>query len=149
MERSLMTMEEVAKYLRLSVKQIQRLVASGEIPCSRVGGQLRFLKARIDEWVREHEMKPSVFCSGCDQVFTEPFLPPSKKKKDMKNPEYVRIKQYMDGEKYFCPACFSRTKTCPLCRKHFLPALQSHPQDVCPQCAALEGVRKKIGQLKA
>lgn len=144
-----MTMEEVAEYLNFSVRQIQGLVASGEIPCSRVGGQLRFLKARIDEWIREHEMKPAVFCSGCNQVFTQPFLPPAKKKENLQNPEYVRIKQYTDGGEYFCPACFSKTKTCSRCGKHFPPALQSHPQNVCPQCAALEGVRKKIGQFKA
>ena len=40
MERSVMTVEEVAGYLNFSVKQIQRLVASGEIPCSRVGGDV-------------------------------------------------------------------------------------------------------------
>lgn len=149
MERSVMTVGEVAEYLNFSVRQIQRLVASGEIPCSRVGGQLRFLKARIDEWLREHEMKPSIFCSGCDQVFTEPFLPPARKKEDLKNPEYVRIKQYVDGGEYFCLACFSKTKPCPRCGKHFLPTLQSHAHKLCPQCAALEGGRKKIGQFKA
>jgi excisionase family DNA binding protein len=143
MEKSVMTMGEVAKYLSFSVKHIQRMVASGEIPCSRVGGQLRFLKARIDEWVREYEMKPSVFCAGCNRVFTEPLLPSAKGKKDLKNPEYVRIKQYMDGEEYFCPACFAKTKPCPLCGKHFLPALQSQDSEVCPRCAALEAVRKK------
>ncbi len=143
MERSVMTMEEVAKYLNFSVRQIQRLVASGEIPCSRIGGQLRFLKARIDEWIREHEMKPAIFCSGCNQAFTEPLPPAARKKEDLQNPEYVRIKQYRDGGEYFCPDCFSRTKTCSLCGKHFLPDLQSPRPEVCFQCAALDAERKK------
>lgn len=138
-----MTMQEVAKYLSFSVKHIQRMVAGGEIPCSRVGGQLRFLKARIDEWVREHEMKPSVFCAGCNRVFTQPFLPLAKEKKGLKNPEYVRVKQYMDGGEYFCSACFTKTKPCPLCGKHFLPGLPSQDQEVCPSCAAFDTERKK------
>jgi excisionase family DNA binding protein len=143
MERSVMTMEEVAKYLSFSVKHVQRLVANGEIPHSRVGGQLRFLKSRIDEWIRAHEMKPSVFCAGCNRVFTEPFLPPAKKKEDLKNPEYVRVKQYMDGGEYFCPACFTKTKACPLCGEHFLPDLQGRNQEICFPCATLEAERKK------
>jgi excisionase family DNA binding protein len=143
MERSVMTMIEVAKYLGFGVEEIQRMVATGEIPCSRVGGQLRFLRARIDEWIRAHEMKPSVFCAGCNRVFTEPFLPLAKRKEDLKNPEYVRIKQYMDGGEYFCSACFTKTKPCPLCGKHFLLTFQDQDQPVCPRCAALETVRKK------
>jgi len=143
MERSVMTVMEVAKYLGFGVKQIQSMVASGEIPCSRIGGQLRFLRARIDEWIRGHEMKPSVFCAGCNRVFTEPFLPSVRGKRDLKNPEYVRIKQYLDGGEYFCSSCFTKTKPCPLCGKHFLPTLQNHDQRHCPRCAALEVVRKK------
>ncbi len=137
-----MTVIEVAKYLGFGVKEIQHMVATGEIPCSRVGGQLRFLRARIDEWIRAHELKPSVFCAGCNRVFTEPFLPPAKKKGNLRNPEYVRIKQYLDGGEYFCSACFTKTKLCPVCGKRFLPSLQNQDQQACPRCAALESVRK-------
>jgi excisionase family DNA binding protein len=143
MERSVMTVIEIAKYLGFGVKEIQRMVATGEIPCSRVGGQLRFLRARIDEWIRAHELKPSVFCAGCNRVFTEPFLPPAKKKGNLQNPEYIRIKQYKDGGEYFCSSCFPKTKPCPLCGKRFLPTLQNKDQQACPRCAALEAVRKK------
>ncbi len=137
-----MTVIEVAKYLGFGVKEIQRMVATGEIPCSRVGGQLRFLRARIDEWIRAHELKPSVFCAGCSRVFTEPFLPPAKKKGNLQNPEYIRIKQYLDGGEFFCSACFTKAKLCPDCGKRFLPSLQNQDQQACPRCAALESVRK-------
>lgn len=143
MEKSVMTLEEVSKYLSFSVKHVQRLAVNGEIPHSRIGGHIRFLKSRIDEWIREHELKPSVFCSGCNRVFTEPFLPPAKRKEDIKNPDYVRIKQYMDGGEYFCPACFSKAKPCSVCGEHFLPNSQNPDEVVCCQCAALEAVRKK------
>jgi excisionase family DNA binding protein len=143
MEKSVMTMGEVAKYLSFSVKHIQRMVTSGEIPCSRVGGELRFLKSRIDEWVREQEMKPSVFCAACNRVFTEPLLPSAKGKKNSKNPMYVRTKQYLDGGEYFCAACFAKTKLCSRCGKYFLPALQSQDPESCPRCAGLEAVIKK------
>ncbi len=53
MEKSVMTLEEVAKYLSFSVKHVQRLAVNGEIPHSRIGGHIRFLKSRIDEWIRE------------------------------------------------------------------------------------------------
>ena len=138
-----MTVIEVAKYLGFGVKEIQRMVDTGEIPCSRIAGHLLFLRPRIDEWIRAHELKPSVFCAGCNRVFTEPSLPPAKKKGDWQKPAYVRIKQYMDGGEYFCSACFAKTKPCPLCGKRFLPTLQDHDQRACPQCTALEAARKK------
>lgn len=143
MDRSVMTAEEVAKYLSFSVKHVYRLATHGQIPYSRIGGHLRFLKSRIDEWIRAHEVKPSVFCAGCNQVFTEPFPPPVKKREDLKSPEYLRVKQYMDGGEYFCAACFAKTKTCPQCGEHFLPDPQSLEKEVCFPCAALKAQREK------
>ena len=143
MEKSVMTLEEVAKYLSFSAKHVQRLTATGEIPHSRIGGHIRFLKSRIDEWIREHELKPSVFCAGCSRVFTEPILPPTKRKEDIKSPEYIRIKQFMDGGKYFCPACFAKSKPCSVCGEHFLPNSQNPGEGICDHCDALEAARKK------
>jgi excisionase family DNA binding protein len=48
----LMTVEEVADYLRVTKKTIYRLLEGGKIPATKVGRQWRFEKAAIDEWLR-------------------------------------------------------------------------------------------------
>jgi len=48
----LMTVEEVADYLRVTEKTIYRLLERSGIPAAKVGHQWRFDKASIDEWIR-------------------------------------------------------------------------------------------------
>jgi excisionase family DNA binding protein len=48
----LMTVREVADYLRVSVKTIYRLLKQGRIPGTKVGNQWRFNKTAIDEWLQ-------------------------------------------------------------------------------------------------
>jgi excisionase family DNA binding protein len=59
MERgpSIMTLEEVAKYLRVHKSTIYRMAREGNIPSSKVANQWRFRKARIDEWLMEQEQE--------------------------------------------------------------------------------------------
>ena len=47
----LMTVKEVAAYLRIARKTVYRLLKRGEIPVIRVGIQWRFDKTSIDEWL--------------------------------------------------------------------------------------------------
>jgi len=47
----LMTLEEVAAYLRVTDKTIYGLTKRGNIPGTKVGHQWRFDKASIDEWL--------------------------------------------------------------------------------------------------
>ena len=47
----LMTVREVAVYLRVTEKTIYRLLRQGKIPATRVGHSWRFDKALIDEWL--------------------------------------------------------------------------------------------------
>ena len=49
----LMTVEEVAAYLRVTEKTIYRMLKRGSIPASKVGHQWRFDKAAIDEWLSQ------------------------------------------------------------------------------------------------
>lgn len=51
---ALMTLEEVADYLRVTEKTIYRLLRQGKIPASRVGHQWRFDKSSIDEWLHRN-----------------------------------------------------------------------------------------------
>jgi excisionase family DNA binding protein len=48
----LMTVEEVADYLRVTKKTIYRLLTQNKIPATKVGHQWRFDKAAIDEWLQ-------------------------------------------------------------------------------------------------
>ena len=59
MERgpSIMTLAEVAKYLRVHKSTIYRMAREGNIPSSKVANQWRFRKARIDEWLMEQEQE--------------------------------------------------------------------------------------------
>ncbi len=49
----LMTLEEVANYLRVTKKTIYRLLERGGIPAMKVGRQWRFDKDSIDTWLRQ------------------------------------------------------------------------------------------------
>ncbi|MFC2017137.1 response regulator [Chloroflexota bacterium] len=53
----LMTLEEVANYLRVTKKTIYRLLEKRSIPSTKVGRQWRFSKASIDIWLRRSSAK--------------------------------------------------------------------------------------------
>jgi excisionase family DNA binding protein len=53
----LMTVEEVADYLRVTEKTIYRLLERGRIPATKVGRQWRFNTASIDKWLQENSAK--------------------------------------------------------------------------------------------
>jgi len=46
-----MTLGEVASYLRVSEKTVLRMIRDGRVPCARVAGQWRFLRTVIDDWL--------------------------------------------------------------------------------------------------
>lgn len=52
----LMTIEEVASYLRLTKMTIYRLLKRGDIPATKIGRQWRFDRAAIDDWLRHHSV---------------------------------------------------------------------------------------------
>ncbi len=56
----LMTVEEVAAYLRVNKKTIYRLLMSGKIPAARVGHQWRFDKSSIESWVQKSTAKAKI-----------------------------------------------------------------------------------------
>ena len=53
---NLMTVEEVANYLRVTKKTIYRLLARGDIPATKVGTQWRFDKSSIDGWLQRNSV---------------------------------------------------------------------------------------------
>ena len=50
-DTDVMTVREVAEYLKVKERTIYRLVAKGGIPAFKVGGSWRFRRAEIDEWI--------------------------------------------------------------------------------------------------
>jgi excisionase family DNA binding protein len=66
----LMTVEEVANYLRVTEKTIYRLLKRGSISATKVGHQWRFDKASIDEWLRQKpvETKASILVIDDEEV---------------------------------------------------------------------------------
>jgi excisionase family DNA binding protein len=50
----LMTVSEVADYLRVTKKTIYRLLLKGKIPATKVGNQWRFNRGAIDRWLRRN-----------------------------------------------------------------------------------------------
>lgn len=52
----LMTVSEVADYLRVTKKTIYRLLVRGKIPATKVGNQWRFSQASIDRWLQKNSV---------------------------------------------------------------------------------------------
>lgn len=53
----IMTVKEVADYLRVTEKTIYRLLDQGSIPATKVGRQWRFAKTSIDDWLYQKPVK--------------------------------------------------------------------------------------------
>jgi excisionase family DNA binding protein len=53
----LMTVSEVAGYLRVTKKTVYRLLVRGKIPATKVGNQWRFAKDSIDRWLRRNSVE--------------------------------------------------------------------------------------------
>ncbi len=52
-DNAIMTIGEVADYLKVTERTIYRLAGAKQIPAFKVGGSWRFSKAYIDRWIRE------------------------------------------------------------------------------------------------
>jgi len=48
-----LTIREVARMLGTDVRRVERMAQRGEIPCQKVGGQFRFNRAEITEWLQQ------------------------------------------------------------------------------------------------
>ncbi len=47
----ILTLQEVADYLKIASKTVSRMIQRGEIPCMKIAGQWRFRKTVIDAWL--------------------------------------------------------------------------------------------------
>lgn len=51
MTDEILTLKEVAKYLKLADKTAYRLAAEGKLPGFKVGGSWRFVREDIQHWI--------------------------------------------------------------------------------------------------
>lgn len=47
----ILTIEEVATYLKAGKRTVYRLASSGKIPAFKLGGTWRFRRAELDQWI--------------------------------------------------------------------------------------------------
>jgi excisionase family DNA binding protein len=52
MEQEVLTVSEVAEYLRVNPQTVYRKAKVGELPALRIGRAIRFRKSQLDDWFR-------------------------------------------------------------------------------------------------
>ncbi len=55
----ILTLDEVAAYLKAGKRTIYRLAASGEIPAFKLGGTWRFSRSDIESWIKRQSVGSS------------------------------------------------------------------------------------------
>ena len=60
MEDDILTIEEVAKYLRVSDRTVYDWAQKGEIPAGKIGTVWRFKKSEVENWVNARLSSDSV-----------------------------------------------------------------------------------------
>lgn len=57
MKNDIVTIKEIAEYLKIKEQTVYVLVGKGEIPGFKVGGAWRFRLSEIDKWITQQESK--------------------------------------------------------------------------------------------
>ncbi len=52
-----LTFDEAKQFLRITASTLYRLIQNGVVPASKVGGQWRFKKERLEDWLSDQEVK--------------------------------------------------------------------------------------------
>ena len=53
MSEQIMTVKDVADYLKINERTVYRMAAAGSIPGFKVGASWRFKLTEIEEWIKE------------------------------------------------------------------------------------------------
>lgn len=51
---AVLTIDELAKYLKISRSTLYKLAQEGKLPSQKVGRHWRFHRAAVDRWLMEH-----------------------------------------------------------------------------------------------
>ncbi len=58
---TVMTLHEVAQFLRCHESTVYRLTKRGKIPAFRLGSEWRFLRSKIEQWIsNSHQYPPEL-----------------------------------------------------------------------------------------
>lgn len=55
-EGGILTIREVADYLKVTERTIYRLAAAKQMPAFKIGGSWRFSRQDIDSWIKQQSM---------------------------------------------------------------------------------------------
>ncbi|WP_432456143.1 helix-turn-helix domain-containing protein [Agarivorans sp. QJM3NY_29] len=58
MTDKILTIQEVASYLKLNEKTAYRLASKGELPMFKVGGSWRCTRVDLEAWIEEQKASP-------------------------------------------------------------------------------------------
>ncbi len=56
-EAEILTIKQVADYLKVTDRTIYRLASAKKIPAFKVGGTWRFSRLEIDNWIKQQSLK--------------------------------------------------------------------------------------------
>lgn len=59
MPDQIMTVKEVADYLKVNERTVYRMAAVGKIPAFKVGGSWRFKQVELEKWIETQSNKNS------------------------------------------------------------------------------------------
>jgi len=57
-ESEILTIKEIAAYLKVTERTIYRLSQAKTLPCFKVGGSWRFSRPDIDSWIKQQSTVP-------------------------------------------------------------------------------------------
>ena len=78
MASEILTIEEVARYLRVSERTVYEWAQKGEIPAGKIGTVWRFKKDDIENWVDERLASSKTSVPKQHKIVTESFLSPDR-----------------------------------------------------------------------
>ena len=78
MSSEILTIEEVARYLRVSERTVYEWAQKGEVPAGKIGTVWRFKKDDIESWVDERLASSKTSVSKQHKIVTENFLSPDR-----------------------------------------------------------------------
>ena len=78
MSGEILTIEEVADYLRVSERTVYEWAQKGEIPAGKIGTVWRFKKNDLEAWVDERIASPKTSPNKIHKISVEAFLSPGR-----------------------------------------------------------------------
>ena len=66
-EGGILTIKEIAEYLKVTERTIYRLAAAKQMPAFKIGGSWRFSRQDIDGWIKQQSQTPSSSSEGANE----------------------------------------------------------------------------------